>query len=88
MMPQKAFNSGGLVVAIFELNYMGWGASGLSEVEKIGISRYDREAIRRSKFPDTFVGGKLREPGCKNVSRSWEKPLQAQDELRRKVRIK
>ena len=57
------------------------------EVEKIGISRYDRESVGPCILPDSFVRGVPRQTGVKDMNRIWEKLCKTADELGRKIRV-
>jgi hypothetical protein len=62
--------------------------AGAGEVEKIGISSYDGEAVGPCILPNSFVRGGPGETRVENVDRIGEKLRKAAHELRREVRVK
>jgi hypothetical protein len=88
MSAQKVFNLGRPVIAVLEMDHLWRSAAGPGEVEKIGISRYNGEAVGPCILPNSFVRGGPGETRVENVDRIGEKLRKTAHELRREIRVK
>ena len=78
----------GSVITIFEPYDLRRCAALFSEVEEVGISRYDDKPVAPSILPNRRVGGELRKARIENVDRIGEKFGEAADQFGREIRVK
>ena len=87
MSPQKVLNLGCPVVAVLKLDDLWRRTLQAGEVEKIGISSYDGEAIGPCIFPNTFVRCVPRQTGIEHVRRIRKELRKTSYELGREIRV-
>jgi hypothetical protein len=80
--PEWLFNVRGFVIAVCEPDNFGRRAALFSEVEEVGISRYNDKPVAPRILPNHVIRGEPRETRLENMDRIGEQLCEAANQFR------